>query len=176
MKPEEADGSDSATAVSVQVTAPDGKPGLVREDDKAPTFIAPLHDKEVALTAAIVIPSSVYQCVCTLVSVFKQVPLGNAAGLTVKVKDADEVYFTRDGEVLEDSEKYAVTVKDNAHTLEIVDAGPDDEGEYTVICENKYGHVSSTANLLITGQQRAEHCYSYQTFSLSLYHCNVFVM
>lgn len=37
----------SVTPVAVEVTTPDGKPGLVREDDKAPTFITPLHSTEV---------------------------------------------------------------------------------------------------------------------------------
>jgi len=42
--------SDSAAPVSVEVTTPDGKPGVVREDDKAPTFVQCLQDTEVSLS------------------------------------------------------------------------------------------------------------------------------
>lgn len=38
---------ESVSAVAVEVTTPDGKPGLVREDDKAPTLVQPLDDTEV---------------------------------------------------------------------------------------------------------------------------------
>lgn len=51
VKPEEAEKTEGATPVSVQVTTPEGQPGLVREDDKAPTFIAPLTDVQVCLSS-----------------------------------------------------------------------------------------------------------------------------
>lgn len=45
--PQHAGVTESASRVSVEVTTPDGKPGVVREDDKAPTFIQSLQTAEV---------------------------------------------------------------------------------------------------------------------------------
>lgn len=47
IEPESAPSTQSVAPVDVQVTTPDGEPGLVREDDKAPVFTAPLQDVEV---------------------------------------------------------------------------------------------------------------------------------
>lgn len=71
----------------------------------------------------------------------------------VEVKDAEETYFTRDGDVVEEIDRYIISNQDGRHYLEICDVESEDEGEYTVICTNQYGHVSSTAQLLITGDQ-----------------------
>lgn len=71
--------------------------------------------------------------------------------LAVEVKDAEEVFFTKEGDVVEESERVAITAKDNIHTLTISEVDSEDAGEYTVICENKFGHVTSTANLLVSG-------------------------
>lgn len=71
--------------------------------------------------------------------------------MEVDVKDAEQVYFTRDGEVLEGTERVTITSKDNVHKLEISKVERADEGEYTVICENQYGHITSTANLAVSG-------------------------
>jgi len=69
----------------------------------------------------------------------------------VEVKDAAEIYFTREGEVIEDADRFIISSQDDKHYLEICDVESDDEGEYTVICENQYGHVTSTAELLVSG-------------------------
>lgn len=71
--------------------------------------------------------------------------------LSVRVCDADEVFFTRNGDVLEATERVTITKKDDVHTLQISETEEADVGEYMVLCENKYGHVSSSANILVTG-------------------------
>lgn len=80
---------------------------------------------------------------------------GATASLMVEVKDAEEIYFTRDGDVIEDVDRYIISTQDNRHYLEICDVESEDEGEYTVICTNQYGHVSSTAQLLVAGRLSA---------------------
>ena len=66
----------------------------------------------------------------------------------VEVENADEIVFTRAGETLEDAGKIIISQQGDKHFLEICDVESEDEGEYTVICENNYGHVTSTAQLL----------------------------
>lgn len=83
---------------------------------------------------------------------FHQVKEGATASFAIEVSNAQEVYFTRDGDVLEDTDRYIISNQDGRHHLDICDVESDDEGEYTVICENQYGHVSSTAQLLVTSK------------------------
>lgn len=68
------------------------------------------------------------------------------------MKNAEELYFARDGAVLEDADRVIISQQGDKHYLEICDVESDDEGEYSVICENQFGHVTSTAQLLITGK------------------------
>ena len=77
---------------------------------------------------------------------------GTTASLMVEVTDAEEIYFTRDGDVIEDADRFIISNQANRHYLEICDVESEDEREYTVICTNQYGHVSSTANLFVTGK------------------------
>ena len=72
----------------------------------------------------------------------------------VEVENADEIVFTRAGETLEDAGKIIISQQGDKHFLEICDVESEDEGEYTVVCENNYGHVTSTAQLLVTGMYR----------------------
>lgn len=44
---EQVEAVSASSSVAVEVTTPDGSPGLVREDDKAPVFLSPLADTEV---------------------------------------------------------------------------------------------------------------------------------
>ena len=50
---EQTEAIKSPAPVAVEVTTPDGKPGLVREDDKAPMFVTPLQTAEVYFLFAI---------------------------------------------------------------------------------------------------------------------------
>lgn len=80
-----------------------------------------------------------------------QVKEGTTASFMVEVKDAQEIYFTCDGDVIEDANRFIISNQGDCHYLEICDVESEDEGEYTVICTNQYGHVSSTAQLFVTG-------------------------
>lgn len=111
--------------VEVSVTAPDGTEGIVRQDDKAPTVIQPLEDVEVSE--------------------------GNTATFSIAVSNAEQIYFTRDGELIEDEGRVIFSRTGDVHHMEICEVDSEDEGDYTVVAENQYGHVTSTATLLVTG-------------------------